>query len=686
MKLDEAHSSLKLVKKGGFSVMIERFPKHYYNFGPFRVDPSRRLLLRDNEVVPLAPKAFEMLLLLVENVGQVLEKRELLENLWPGSIVEEANLTQTIYLLRRALAEGSDGQQYIETMPKRGYRFVAEVEESREESSVSVEPIQNGSLPVPMSSDEVEEADLIQKAIPAPAATVTARPLWRTILTFGGLALLAGLLIWAVHPWLAQKQVPPVAKGTVHSLAVLPFKPLGSEADDNYLGLGMADVLITRLSELNQIVVQPYSAVRKYNDGNIHPIEVGRELKVDAVLEGTLQKQGDRLRVTWRLHDIRDGHTLWSGKFDESFTDIFKVQDSMSEQIAQALALNLSREQRNLIFKRYTENSLAYELYLKGRFWWSKRTITGLKKGIGYFEQAIAQEPDYALAYAGLADCYNILSILEAMPPQEAFLKARSSALKALELDSTLAEAHTSLGWIKWVYEWDWEGAEYEFKHAVELSPTYAVGHDWYGVCLAQRGRFDEALAALRQAEQLDPISLVIQVHIGWVYFYTGKYDLAIERYHRVLEMDPNYAWAHLHLSQAYEQSGKRDEAIAEMLKAQSLSTNPLRYKARLARLYAVTGKRQEAINMLNVLLETQRQQYVSPHSIALIYAGLGDKEKTIEWLRKGQEQRAGRMVRLKFDPRFDIVRNDPRFQQILQAIFKKSKSDGAVTLAESKK
>lgn len=650
--------------------MAERFPNYFYAFGPFRMDPVRRLLLRDNKSVPLPPKAFELLLLLVENNGQVMEKTELLECLWPGSVVEEANLSQTIYLLRRALADGTEGQQYIETIPKRGYRFVAEVTGSREENKDADEEdagkailSNERTLKLPKAGETAAQSTRL------PVNRRDTFPRWRNLTVYAVVAVLASLATLAFRLWFPPGTAGLVSGGTVHSLAVLPFKSLSPEDGANYLGLGMADVLITRLSSLNQIVVQPISAVRGYDRQDAHPLMAGRELKVDAVLDGTFQKLSGRLRVTLRLHDVRDGKTLWSGKFDESFTDIFKVQDSISEQIALALALNLTREKRSLAFKRYTDNSAAYERYLKGRYWWSKRTVVGLNKAIGYFDQAIAHAPDYALAFAGLADCYNLLSIMEAMPPQEAFLKARSAAFRALDLDNTLAEAHTSLGWIKFVYEWDWNGSEREFKQAIELSPGYSIAHDWYGVCLAQQGRFEDALAELKQAEQLDPISFVIQVHIGWLHYYAGRYDLAIDRYQKVLEMEPNYAWARMHLSQAYEQKGMYSEAIAELQKALALSTNSHRYLARLGRLYAVSGNRLEAQKLLNQLLEMEKERYVSPYSLALVYSGLNDRARALDWLRKGLDQRAGRMVRLQFDPRFSNLRSEPEFERILRRI-----------------
>lgn len=623
--------------------MIDRSSKQHYSFGRFQLHPHRRALFSQGKVVPLVPKALEMLLLLVENRGKVLEKQELLESLWPGSIVEEANLSQTIYLLRRALGEGSDGQQYVETIPKRGYRFVAPVEESLEETARQPE----------------------QSLQPAATGKPSRKTIW---ISLGALALLVavGLVIFSF--WSSQSIANSAFTGPIKSVAVLPFRQLNSD-DDNYLGLGMADVLITRLSELNHLVVKPISAIRKYDSSDVNPFRVGEELNVDAVLEGTFQRAQDRLRVTWRLHDVRKGRAIWSGKFDEKFTDIFIVQDSISEQVVNALALNLSREKRNTMIRRYTANNEAYDLYMKGRFWWSKRTVAGLKKAVENFEQAIFLSPNYALAYAGLADCYNLLSILEVMSPQEAFPKAKTAALKALQIDDTLAEAHSALGWTKWVYDWNWAESEEEFKIAIELSPNYAGAYDGYGVCLAQIGKFDEALKQLKQAQQLDPLSLVIQVHIGWVYFYSGKYDLAIEQYQRALEMDPNYIWARAHLSQAYEQKKMFAQAIAELRQVIAASSVTHRHLAGLAHIYAENGVKNEAQMLLANLLERENKQYVSPYSVALVYAGLEQREQAFNWLNKGMEQRAGRMVRLQFDPRFKNLRSDSRFIAVLNRI-----------------
>lgn len=651
--------------------MIERHSNHHYSFGPYQLDPVRRVLLCSGKMVPIAPKAFEMLLLLVENNGRVLGKQELLEYLWPGSIVEEANLSQTIYLLRRALTQNSDGQQFIETIPKLGYRFVAEVVVSVNEKASSENELINQPQHETVNANRIENGQSGSFAAITELPVPKSSPYQNKWIRVGALALLLGIMGFASYLWLSRQSAKPYKLGPINSLAVLPFEPIKAGNEDNYLGLGMADVLITRLSSLDKIVVQPTSAIRKYDALGLHPIDAGRELNVDAVLEGTLQKTDDRLRVTLRLHDVRDGRTVWSGKFDEKFTDIFIVQDLISDQVASALTLNLSRDKRALMLKHYTENSEAYELYLKGRYWWNRRTSDGLKKAIGNFEKAITLSPNYALAYAGLADCYNLLNILEAMPPEESFPKAKSAAAKALELDDTLAEAHVALGRTKWVYDWDWNASQSEFKRAIELSPNYATAYDQYGVCLAQRGQFEEALRQLKQAQQLDPLSLVTQVHIGWVYFYSGQYDLAIDQYNRVLEMDPGYFWARAHLSQAYEQKGMYVQAIAELQQVleRSSETSKARHLAGMAHVYGVSGRSGEAKGILDDLLRLGKERPVSPYSIALVYAGLGDGEQAFAWLNRAVERHTGLLVRLRFDHRFKKLRNDSRFEKILSQI-----------------
>jgi DNA-binding winged helix-turn-helix (wHTH) protein/TolB-like protein/Flp pilus assembly protein TadD len=650
---------------------MQKLPRHFYEFGHFRLDPGKRLLLRDGEVIPLAPKAFEMLLTLIENNERMLQKDELLETLWPGCIVEESNLTQTIYLIRRALAEGAAEQPYIETIPKRGYRFVAPVEMIRESGALEAIPepdLTKTVDEVPQAEFETERAEVESTK---PSSVPRSRwPSWRLAITGSliGLSLLVSYFLWHSRA-ASHNEAQPANASQVRSIAVLPFKPLDSNGSDYYLGLGIADVLSARLSRFEQLIVQPTSAVRKYDGLDINPLTAGSELKVEAVLEGSFQKLNDRLRVTVRLMRIPDGRTWWTGKFDEKYTDIFKVQDSISDQVAEALALELTREKRNLLLKRYTENTAAYELYLKGRYWWNKRTADNLKKAITCFEQAISLSPDYALAYAGLADCYNLLSLYDVMAPSEAFPKARAAAQKALEMDNTLAEAHTSLAWITWIHDWDWAAAEKRFKRALELGPNYPATYDWYGTCLAQRGQFDEALTRLKRAQQLEPLSLVVLVHLGWNYYYAERFEAAIEQYQKALELDRNFAWAHFHLGQVYRQKGMYQQAAAELNQAIALSSKSPRHLAELACIYAASGDRNSAQQLLNELLKRKDQQYVSPYSIAMVYASLQQPEQVFVWLAKAYETRAARLVRLSVDPIFKNLRADSRFVELMRRI-----------------
>lgn len=703
---------------------MKKPPKYFYDFANFRLDPGRRVLLCADKVIPLAPKALEMLLALVEHKERTLSKDELFQLLWPGSVVEEANLTQTIYLVRRALAEHAPGQSFIETVPKRGYRFSAPVEMTWEaESEEASTPLPDAALPVETVAQEVatpvpaltgqqneETTEAVQtvavkspvlaRAVPAgsqaqaesagalPSVIVTTKPLprrwlpalrlsarqrlrWGVLLVAVGviaLSLAVWNLLWSGKPS-APRALPLVSAAQVRSLAVLPFNSLDANAQDYYLGLGLADVLSARLSRLEELIVQPTSAVRQFEGTAVNPLQAGAALNVEAVLEGSFQRWNDRLRVTVRLLSVPDGRTWWAGKFDEKYTDIFNVQDSISAQVAEALALELSHEKRNWLLKRYTENVAAYELYLKGRYWWNKRTATDLQKAIACFEQALALAPDYALAYAGLADCYNLLSLYDILSPTEAFPKARAAAERALQLDDTLAEAHTSLAWIEWVHDWDWPSAEREFKRALALGPNYSATYDWYGTCLAQRGQFADALTQLNRAQQLDPLSLVVRVHLGWSYYYAGQFQQAIAQYQQALELDRNYAWAYFHVGAAYRQAGQYQKARAALETAVALSGKSPRHVAELACIQAFSGHHAEAVTMLATLLEQNRQQYVSPYSIAMIYAALQQPEAAFAWLNKAYETRAARLVRLNVDPAFNGLRADPRFRELVQHI-----------------
>ncbi|MGH9847774.1 MAG: winged helix-turn-helix domain-containing tetratricopeptide repeat protein, partial [Blastocatellia bacterium] len=420
-----------------------------------------------------------------------------------------------------------------------------------------------------------------------------------------------------------QQRAPECARSEgapVRSIAVLPFKYLGGEGGDEYLGLGIADAIITRLSNLRQIVVRPTSSVRRYASAAQDPLVAGRELRVEAVLEGNIQRAGNRIRATVQLVSVRDEAPLWAEKFDVEFKDIFTVEDATSEQVARALILKLTREERELLAKRYTADSEAYQLYLKGRYNWNKRSRGGLRTAGAYFQQAIDKDPGYALAYAGLADCYNLHSYYGELSPRESFPKAKAASIKALELDEGLAEAHTSLAFVRAWYDWDWPSAESEFQRALELNPNYATAHHWYALFLMAMERAGEALEEIRRAQEIDPLSLPINRDVGLVYYRARHGDRAIEQYLKTIELDPGFWSAHQHLGWAYEQKAMYEEAIAELNQAIAAAGDRTRIWAELGHVYAVSGRREEAEKVLGELQERAAQGYVSPYEIALIY------------------------------------------------------------------
>ena len=570
---------------------MNRLTRHLYDFGRFRLDAKERLLLHDREIVPLTPKAFDMLLALVENSGHLLEKNELMQRLWPDSFVEEGSLAQNISLLRKALGE-SESQKFIETVPRRGYRFVARVKPEQ------------------------------------------------------------------------------IADRTIKSIAVLPFKSFGVDGSDEYLGIGIAETLTTRLSSLKLLTVRPTSAVLKYTSSEKETVVAGRELEVDTVLEGSIRRLGDRVRVTARLVSVADGSVLWADKSDENFTDIFKVEDSISGKVAEALALKLSGEEQKRLTRRYTDNAEAYQLYLKGRYFWNKRTEHGFNRGIVQFKQAVKKDSNYTLAYAGLADSYIGLTFYNFAAPNETMPKAKEAAMNALAIDNALAEAHASLAHVLMNYDWNWSEAEKEFKLSIELNPDYATAHQWYAIhYLTATGRPEEALREMKRALALEPTSLVMNTFMGATLYFAGRYDEAIEQCRGTIEMDPNFAVAHWHLGLAYEQKGMFDEAIAAFQKATTLSGGSPLMKASLGHAYAKANRKDQATMILNELTELSKQPYVSSYETAAIYVALGDNEQEFKLLEKAYKEHCFHLAYLKVWPQFSVVRPDQRFQDLVQRI-----------------
>lgn len=487
---------------------------------------------------------------------------------------------------------------------------------------------------------------------------------------------LVGLPLVIYRSWTQQplpaaqsKAEQPGPATPFQSIAVLPFKPLVAGSRDEALEMGMADTLINKLSGMKEIIVRPINAVRKYAGLEQDAVAAGREQRVDAVLDGSIQKSANKIRVTVRLMKVADGRQLWTETFDEKFTDIFAVQDRVSERVVGLLAVKLSGQEQSLLAKRYTDDAEAYDFYLKGRYHLNRLTDDGFMKGRDYFQQAIDKDPNYALAYAGLADAYNALSGWNALPPKEGFPKAKAAALKALEMDDQLAEAHTALGNVKLLYDWEWSSAESEFKRAVEINPSHSDTRQMYGYYLSAMGRFDEALAEMRRAQELDPLSLAKIAGIGDVLYQHRYYDLAREQYQKALEMDPNSGFAHWALGNVYVHKGMYEEAIAEYQKAIPLSGNSPDEPASLGYAYALSGKSREARQVIEELKERSKRSYISPTIIASIYTGLGEKDQAFAWLDKAYSGRDFILVFLKVEPMFDGLRSDPRFARLLQRV-----------------
>lgn len=462
------------------------------------------------------------------------------------------------------------------------------------------------------------------------------------------------------QPTVIQQTTSGSQRAPVDSLAVLPLANASADAGMEYLSDGITESIINTLSQLPQLKVMARATVFRYKGREVEIDEVRRDLNVRAVLTGRVIQFGDNLIIKTELVDTSDGSQLWGEQYKRKAADIFEVQEEISKEISEKLRIKLTGEEKKLLVKRYTDNTEAYRLYLKGRFCLSKMTKESLDNAIKHFRQAIDVDPDYALAYAGLADAYYALSSNH-LPPNEAMPKARGAVERALQLDDTLAEAHASLGLVKAFYEWDWPGAEDEYRRAIELNPGYASTHHWYGWYLALMGRLNEAIAEIRQASELDPLSLEINTDLGLSFLFARQYDRAIEQFQKVIEMDPNFIWTHFFMGWAYEQQGSYDDAIREYQRAAQLDDSLL-ILAALGHTYVMAGRRDEALSVLAEMKDLATRRHVSSYHFAIIHAALGNRDEAFEWLEKSYDAREEALVWLKVDPRLDALRTDPRF------------------------
>jgi DNA-binding winged helix-turn-helix (wHTH) protein/Flp pilus assembly protein TadD len=569
-----------------------------YEFGGFVLDADEKALRRGGNLVPLAPKAVETLLVLVQNGGRLVTKDDLMQTVWHDAFVEETGLTRNISVLRKTLGETDKSQpRFIETLPKRGYRFIAEIKKTA--------PIDDAAIHLTNSSP---------------------------------------------------------------TLAILPFRNLNGAADEDYLGLGLADALITRLSNVRQIVVRPTSAVHNYDSTAENPFETGKKLGVEYILEGGILQAGEnRKRITVQFLSVSEARPLWGEKFDEETTDILKLQDSLSERVASTIVKNLSGAEKIALEKHPTTNDEAYREYLHGRFHWNKRTAEGLQKAVRHFENAVALDPNFALAYAAMGEAYVLFAQFFIFTPKESSHLAEKAALNALALDETLAEAHATLAQVAYIYDWDWTRGEEKFRHAISLNPNYANAHHWFALCLAAMRRFDESLSEFAEALRLDPLSLIINRNLALILMFKGDYAAALEQSRKVIELDPSFAFSYLGYSLTLLRLGRIAEAVAAIEHGCELSNRLPNFLCSLGVTYIRAGRSKEAEKILREMHAAAEKTPIPAVEFAILYTHLGKIDEGFEWLEKSCENHESSLSTLILDPDFAPFWKEKNFGEFVR-------------------
>lgn len=615
--------------------------KELYEFGLFRLDVRERLLTREGVAVPLTPKAFETLLVLVENAGHVIEKDDLLKRVWPDTFVEEATLAKNVFTLRKTLGDDQNGTQFVETVPKVGYRFVAIVRK--------VAP-------------EVDSGEASEPTAESPASR---SHLWR----IAGAALAVALVLAGIYysrVW-SKRGAQPVRLPA--RLVVLPFENLGGDPAQAFFSDGLTEEMITQLAGMDpgRLSVIARNSSMQYRGSAKGAAQIGRELGVDFLLEGSVRRDGEHIRVTAQLIRARDQSHLWAQSYDRDFRNVLVLQTEISQSVALQIAGKLTAEGNALIAREREVDPAAYELYLKARHFWNHRTSDSILKAAELLQQAIERDPSYARAHAALADCYVLQHVYSAGPSWNALHLAQEEASRALELDPLLGEAYVARAYAK-VFDWNFAAAEADFRKGFELSPQYATAHQWYGEYLRMMGRQQEAIEESKRALDLDPLSSIINDEAALPYYYLGDYDRAIAQLKRTLELDPYFATAHLHLGAVYDAKGMFSEALQELLEAKRLDDTP-GIDSKLAITYAQLGQMEEARRILRSLKGGPSQSPAPVMMLAAIHAALGEKEDALADLQQAYREHDPSMVWLKVDPFASSLRTDPRFQAILRNI-----------------
>ena len=626
-------------------------------FGVFELDLRAGELRKHGLRVRLQEQPFQVLAMLLENHGEVVTREELQKKLWPADTFVDFDhgLNKAINKIREALSDSAESPRFVETVARRGYRFLAEVKiadaahvDSSELASQAPHAAEGRDGP-----DAPGKLEMPKRLLPSLAWKISA---------FALLLLMGSLAAWKLHSW---KGPSPV----IRSLAVLPLESLSNDASQDYFTDGMTDELISYLGQISELRVISRTSVMAYKHARKPLPQIARELNVDAVVEGTVLRSGDQVRITAQLIEASSDKHLWSQSYEGELRDTLALQSKVARAIADQIRINLNPKEQAALKNVKVVNPQAYESFLKGRYFWNKRTADGLKMALAYFNQAIAEDPKYAQAYSGLADTYALMGDWQyaVMTPKEALPKAKAAAIKALELDSALGEAHNSLAFCLDGFDWDFDSAGKEFRRAIELNAGYATAHHWYAWHLSLLGRYDEAIAEMRKAENLDPLSLVINADLAELLVLAHSYDESILQSRKTIEMDPNFGLAHNQLAQAYLQKQMNDEAVAELQKAVQLSGGSPTCIANLGRAYVASGKRSEAEKLLSDLKKRSNPSHSLASEIAVIYVALGDTNQAITWLEQGYEERfnPGVLLRSGFDP----LRSDPRFEDLVRRI-----------------
>ena len=608
------------------------------HFGIFQLDLKARELHKAGVKVKLQEQPFRVLALLVDRAGQVVTREELRQKVWATDVYVgfDQGLNNSIKKVRDALGDSADSPRFIETVDRHGYRFVA---------------------PVSVAPERASE----------PRLRIGLRTLRNTALIgLAAASVIAALAYWAWHGSAMRDRT--YSEKVI--LAVLPFDNLSRDPEQEFFSDGLTEEMIAQLGKLNpeRLTVIARGSVAKYKGSSLAVDQIGRELHADYLVQGSVRRASDRVRITVQLIQVRDQTVLWAESYDRELKDMLTLQDSVSRTIANQIHIALTPGRQTRLPSRANLDPEAYEAYLKGRYYWNKRTADGLQKALIYFQQAIDRDPAYGAAYSGLADCNSGLSWHGFKSPAEALPKANAAALKAVEIDPQSAEAHASLGLVLY-HRWDWAAAEAEFKRALQLDPHYANAHHWYGDNLSVMGRHDEALLEAKQALELDPLNLMVGTWVGLRYYLARQYDLAIEQGQNTVELDANFAPAHLLLGESYVQRGLYEQALAELQTAASLSGNSPLYLAQVGVAHALARRKIEALRIIAQLQTISNNRYVSPYGLAQIYAALNDKEQTFKWLQIAYDDRAVWMSYLAVDPVFDSFRSDQRFQYLLHRI-----------------